>query len=53
MSGIQNLCKAKATDPSFKVDGLVSKGDISDRIPADTRDMGGMQSFAAMNRKGK
>lgn len=51
MSGIQNLCKAKATDPSFKVDGLVSKGDISGRIPADMKKGAAMQSFAAMNRK--
>lgn len=52
MSGIQNLCKAKATDPSFNVDGLLSKTDISGRIPADMKKGAKMQSFAEMNKKG-
>lgn len=50
MSGIQNLVKAKATDPSFKVDGLISKKDTVN-IPADKKNGPSMQSFAAMNRK--
>ncbi len=49
MSGIQNLRKAKATDPSFNVDGLISKKDVSDGIPADKQKGAKMQSFEEMN----
>lgn len=35
MSGMKNLALAVMTDPSFKTDGLVSKSEASQYVPAN------------------